>query len=1316
MTLIQSAGDQPSEISRQSHYSLESAVHNLEWSLVNDGSAPSLLEKMNVNQQTGPTASGLTEHDYPTLSGLSLSLNNLTQIRTLSKVPLPPEIMEHFSHIQQHCMMGLFTEINRGWLTIDSDIYVWSYEDGSDVAYYDGINETIIGIGLVKPKDGVFHDFIKFLLIVTTAVDIVVLGITFTSGTNDPYEEIHLVPDPIFTVPSDGCLITIIEGSNLGRIFLGSKDGCLYELVYQSESSWLGKRCKKINHSTSALSYFMPSFINAALSEEDCVVQISIDNSRHILYLLMEKGSIEVYDLGEKGNSLSKITKQTQASLVQQAMNIVKTLDSQNFRPIVNISAIESSESLYLNLVAITQTGVRFYFSIVGLSNLQPNQRPYTLTLLHVRLPPGYSATMTSRPRMVHMANCSAGNMLLISSVNESDALWCVSSDMFPFTSAFMELHTTITLDGPAWAMAEIRHTLPGIKVPQPQREDPPLVVRQHLEPPRKYVVLTAQGAHIFMKLRPVDVLRQLLCENQGPENDSVRGFFVMQKEDQACATSLILACSDNVENHDVAEWATRSFFLYGGEPRIMSSQLINTNKPMFSGNTTFLPEIISTPRPATNTQLTQNISTHPGNGFTFSAKHNGLYIFLSRILRPVWFRNCVQKVNISNGKFYLSSALPIEECVVIIGHLSALSTFLHKNTQLSVILTSGISDMINQSNLTKTPPKVSFKANQSTQDLQLEERQSLSAFKTFVNHSCQVLGLWNILCEHQFHELISSLPETHQHVMQTMCFKDFILYAGEIYVELINSLINSYIGDNASVDSISLKLRSVCPNLYRSEDAACTKANEILKGARTIQNKNEIEEMLCTALSICKSVAPNINLREICQQFVSLGAYNAVLDLCVDCAKKIDPDNIGEHYYKNGEQREHEDYHLYSRRIAIYNEIKNMLDHLYSQSDHDVLHVTSQPASSVIQRVIDMAMEYDDELLHVAIYEWLVSKNLVSDLIKITLPSLEYYLVRAAHQNSDNIVLQDILWKLYENNNNHAAAAKILNNLASNRNNSLTLKDRLAYLARAVMCMRSDKVGYAPHLGVFLRELEDKLEIAKVQEKVLESITNQHHNNPSDEEAIVSLNCNLYEVTQLYEDFCDPFNLWECKLAIIECSGYTDTSLIELIWHNILQNEVRRTAGLPLDRMNHVLNEVKRLYNLYKNSNICFPLPFIVAQLEIISSKLKVEPGVVPTTLFSYGVPLDTLINIYISNLNAASADRFWSIEENYYRLCEVFGATVDLFITHNEDFSSVIKRKIISVCQDTISGLLTNLYGKTNTTRLIDKIRQLQTAMSRL
>lgn len=32
--------------------------------------------------------------------------------------------------MQCNCMMGVFPEICRAWLTIDNDIFMWNYEDG----------------------------------------------------------------------------------------------------------------------------------------------------------------------------------------------------------------------------------------------------------------------------------------------------------------------------------------------------------------------------------------------------------------------------------------------------------------------------------------------------------------------------------------------------------------------------------------------------------------------------------------------------------------------------------------------------------------------------------------------------------------------------------------------------------------------------------------------------------------------------------------------------------------------------------------------------------------------------------------------------------------------------------------------------------------------------------------------------------------------------------------------------------------------------------------------------------------------------------
>lgn len=40
---------------------------------------------------------------------------------------------------------------------------------------------------------------------------------------------------------------------------------------------------------------------------------------------------------------------------------------------------------------------------------------------------------------------------------------------------------------------------------------------------------------------------------------------------------------------------------------------------------------------------------------FAFSAKHNGLYLYLARILRPVWNKHCLQQMSVDGKKFFVS-------------------------------------------------------------------------------------------------------------------------------------------------------------------------------------------------------------------------------------------------------------------------------------------------------------------------------------------------------------------------------------------------------------------------------------------------------------------------------------------------------------------------------------------------------------------------------------------------------------------------------------------------------------------------------------
>lgn len=47
------------------------------------------------------------------------------------------------------------------------------------------------------------------------------------------YEEMHLVPEPLFVVSTDNVHVTSMQSTGSGRIFMAGKDGCLYELYYQ---------------------------------------------------------------------------------------------------------------------------------------------------------------------------------------------------------------------------------------------------------------------------------------------------------------------------------------------------------------------------------------------------------------------------------------------------------------------------------------------------------------------------------------------------------------------------------------------------------------------------------------------------------------------------------------------------------------------------------------------------------------------------------------------------------------------------------------------------------------------------------------------------------------------------------------------------------------------------------------------------------------------------------------------------------------------------------------------------------------------------
>ncbi|KAG1694110.1 Nuclear pore complex protein Nup155 [Nymphon striatum] len=1286
---------------------IESASKLVDFFIQTDNSFPKLSDQLRVNEQSPCSVSGLSDSDYP-----SYGLSALPQISTLTKVPLPNELVEQFRHMQCNCMMGLFPAISRAWLTIDGDIFVWNYEDGSDLAYFDGLSETILSVGLIQPKPGIFQSHIEYLLCLSTPVEIVLLGVSFKSidETTLGGSEMHLLPDPLFSLATDNYHIIAIEGTDDGRIFMGAKDGSLFELIYQAEDGWFSRRCRKVNHSSSSLSFLIPGFLSNAFSENDAITQIILDKSRNILYTRSEKGSIQVYDLEEDGKGMKKVAAISQHNIVQSAVYISRTIDRSNFHPIVHISPVEIAESSVVHLVAITKSGVRLYFTTASLSSNTKDARPYTLQLLHVRLPPGFSSNSPpQRPKNVHKALYKNGTSLMISSQTEdTDVLWTLSKDSFPFQLVLMENQVTSCLDGHTWALSKI----PCQSYEMLNTVRPPSVVTQHSALPEKYVFLSAQGSHVIMKFRPVDQLRKLLEDGHGPDGENVKSFFNLHGLVQTCATCLILACSTSVQDVTIAEWATRAFLMYGIQSRF-DSGLMPSNIPLTPGPlpgfssfsesmSAFAPNLASTPQPGYNPPPTPQPS-HPASHL--SGRHQGLYLYFSRIVRNFWDQPlvCERSMHLPQGTVnYITTSISPDELTSYLESLVTLKDFLVKHFRVTSNIDGSQHFSHHQSRFANTSQQTMLDRTPKMStggQVEIEEKKSLLQLQQLIVRMCEVLGLWKIVCDHQIHVLFSSLSKDQQNGMRSTTCHNFIISGVELATVLVNKLISQYLDDNATTDAISVRLREVCPSIYRNEDVDWSKALEKIISAKKVSNVHEKEVLLQESLQLCKKITPQLNLRMVAEQFQSVHFYSGIVDLCLTAALNRDPQNLAVHYYKNGEPVEDQQgMQACFMRAEAYKIITDLLGQLLTSSmSHpqspsvpkqpgpppipDPNMLSPQQASQYAEEVFQLALQSEDELFHYSLYDWLVENKFTERLLQVKSHFLEVYLKR--HQQPENLAMLDLLWKYYEKNKCFSAAAKILAKLADRHGTDVNLQLRIEYLSRAVICIKSTEMRTLASIeGEFLHELEEKLEVARIQLQIVDFLQIFPSTFGNVQKAVGQLNSDLYDISQLYEQFAEPFSLFECQLAILHCAGHHDNSLIESLWQKIIDQA------------------------------------FLIRYLEKKSCSNKIDNDWVISMMLALGVTLPTLLEIYDKVYK--SKDPCWQVEKKPLHLLEVLVHLITRFVEHPTLVQRNDRRSFTTSCLDAVASYLIDLQSLAGTEAssgiLMASFKSLQAKLERL
>ncbi|KAJ2713327.1 hypothetical protein H4R19_002306, partial [Coemansia spiralis] len=817
-------------------------------------------------------------------------------------IALPDALFEQYDLLECRCFMGLFPEIKRAWITVDHRLFLWNYEDESDFYTFEDQEQIIVSVALVRPRPGVFVSAIKHVLVVATPLEVLLLGVGYDGGRapgRGPGGEVTLYATQI-SVPADGVAMTSIVGTGDGRVFMAGNDGGMYEFVYQAEDGWLTKKARKANLTSTVASYFIPTFL--AQKRDTAAVAMVADDERRLLYVLLQDASIRVYWLGADGAAFVLAhhhrTIGNRAALLCPQFN-----EGSAAAPfeIASIHVIPAHESRTLGLVAVTGGGSRVYFSTVKRTQryhgasapaaVAPRE-PDVFDVVHVRLPPEMRPVLGSaggaRPVLnVHAALCRGGTALMAHTWSEDHD--CIVG-MAPACAQILgrtarqpraslsELWAAAQVEGRTWAIAEISSEA------SPRTLSDLATVSG--APTREFAVLTNAGITVLEQQRPVDMLRAVLA-HPALQDAHVKELVATYGLDESCAMCYTLLCEDPTRvGMQVLAGARRLLFEFGGVPRMEAPALgaVGDERVVLSG------------------------------------RHNGMAVYLGRVLQPVWDQPATVARSDRGGEVQLHIGAPTAMLVDVQDQLRRLQHFVATNQRF-------VPDQLNQ-----VPVQPAGGARGDAAGCWQAESASLGALYELMVRAIEAISFLCLLADFNLPAVSAGLPEQQRRQLAGIPFSQLVCGdAGrEACRELILALINTQMKQEISIDSLSDVLTKRCASMFSAADVVLYKALELLRGARETDEGTEAGDLAQEALRLLLGVAGTLSavqLRDICASFEALGQHSAVAALALACARQSDPADEALAFWREGAPECDAREPIYRKRMDCYRCVVAMLE-----------------------------------------------------------------------------------------------------------------------------------------------------------------------------------------------------------------------------------------------------------------------------------------------------------------------------------------------------------------------------------------------------
>uniref|UniRef100_A0A803KU81 Nuclear pore complex protein NUP155 n=1 Tax=Chenopodium quinoa TaxID=63459 RepID=A0A803KU81_CHEQI len=462
------------------------------------------------------------------------------------------------------------------------------------------------------------------------------------------------------------------------------------------------------------------------------------------------------------------------------------------------------------------------------------------------------------------------------------------------------------------------------------------------------------------------------------------------------------------------------------------------------------------------------------------------------------------------------------------------------------------------------------------------------------------------------------------------------------------------------TVDDISGKLREGCSSYYKESDHKFYLAVECLERAAISSDAEEREALAREAFNFLSQVPESADLRTICKRFEDLRFYEAVVHLPLQKAQVLDPagnasnDQIDPAIRERALAQREQCYEI------VTGALRNLKGEAFgsptkSASARSVLDQSSR--KKYICQIVQLAVQSSDRIFHEYLYRTMVDLGLENELLEFGGPDLIPFLQHAASEYKDEVHTAssttyptsamghtgvrnsfnqakylDLLARYYIMKRQHLLAAHVLLKLAERRSiedrDVPSLEQRCQYLNNAVLQAKnaSNSDGYASSAkGVYddglLDLLEGKLAVVRFQIKIreeleaiasrLESHTGTSESGENEEtperrevnlastmrEKVKELSLELKSITQLYNDYAVPYELWEVCLEMLyfaSYSGDTDSNIIRETWARLIDQSLSR-GGIA--EASSVLKRVGP--RLYPGDGAMLPLDTLCLHLE---------------------------------------------------------------------------------------------------------------------